>query len=52
MSKAYNHVKNLNFKEMMNLVCYGHKYPSQLTNGQRVTRLYRLLLILFPIELA
>lgn len=42
MSKAYHHIKNYCFKEVMNLVCYGSKYPETLTQTQRITRLYRL----------
>jgi hypothetical protein len=31
MAKAYNAIKNFQFKEVLNLVCYGAKHPETLT---------------------
>jgi hypothetical protein len=33
MSKAYVALKNFNFREMMNLVSYGTKFPETLTSN-------------------
>lgn len=44
MAKAYNAIKNFQFKEVLNLVCYGAKHPEMLTQTQRITRLYRSVL--------
>ncbi|EGR32627.1 hypothetical protein IMG5_076570 [Ichthyophthirius multifiliis] len=41
MSKAYYFLKNFNWEEVQNLLCYGTKHPNILTNHQKITRLYR-----------
>mmetsp|Transcript_3106 Transcript_3106/g.485 ORF Transcript_3106/g.485 Transcript_3106/m.485 type:complete len:87 (-) Transcript_3106:409-669(-) len=41
MSKAYYFVKNFNWPEVRNLLCYSTKHPEILSHNQKVTRLYR-----------
>lgn len=41
MSKAYLTLKNFRWSEMVNIMCYGAKYPETLSQTQRITRLYR-----------
>jgi len=45
-NKAYYFVKNFNFQEVMNLIRYATKDPSNLTNMQKNTRLYRYIFYL------
>ncbi|KAM3136725.1 hypothetical protein pb186bvf_011170 [Paramecium bursaria] len=48
MSKAYLWVKNFTWPEMVNIISFGTKYPEQLTQMQKATRLYRGVLRRLP----
>ena len=41
MSKAYYYCKNFTFKEVNHLFAYGTKYPQNLTDTQKIARLYK-----------
>ena len=41
MSKAYYYCKNFSFKEVNNLFAYATKNPAQLSQQQRIVRLYK-----------
>ena len=41
MSKAYYYCKNFSFKEVNNLFAYATKSPENLTQPQRIVRLYK-----------
>ena len=41
MSKAYYYCKNFSFKEVNNLFAYATKKPENLTQHQRIVRLYK-----------
>ena len=44
MSKAYYYCKNFSFKEVNNLFAYAVKNPANLTQNQKVVRLYKAVL--------
>ena len=41
MSSAGYFVKNYNIRQVVDLMCYGTKFPHTLTSTQKITRMYR-----------
>ena len=39
--KAHYYMRNFSRPEVLNLMCYGTKFPHKLTTHQRLTRIYR-----------
>jgi hypothetical protein len=45
MASAHYFFRNYNISQVINLMCYMTEYPHTLTSTQKITRMYRYLLL-------